>query len=126
VPLCLVSSHLIFKAHISKIQIYSHTAAKPENAELYAIKNEYGSVNGGDEVWIRGSKMIKDCKQLDILVNKKVMLITCMLYIATVLFEIWDHTSHTTKSYHGVLKKEECHQVYIQYTIAIFYILLIM
>ena len=35
-----------------------HVAAKPESAELHAIKNEYGSVEGGDEVWIRGSKMI--------------------------------------------------------------------
>jgi len=33
-------------------------AAKQESAELYAIKNECGSVEGGEEVWIRGSKMI--------------------------------------------------------------------
>ena len=44
--------------HVSSI-----AASKPESAELHAIKNEYGSVNGGDEVWIRGSKMIGNRKQ---------------------------------------------------------------
>jgi len=37
-------------------------AAKVECAELHAIKNECGSVEGGDEVWIRGSKMIGNRK----------------------------------------------------------------
>ena len=39
-------------------------ASKPENAEIYAIKNDYASVQGGDEVWIRGSKMIGNRKNL--------------------------------------------------------------
>ena len=30
------------------------------------MKNEYGSVEGGDEVWIRGSKMVGNRKQFDI------------------------------------------------------------
>ena len=35
-----------------------HVASKPESAELHAIKNNYASVEGNEEVWIRGSKMI--------------------------------------------------------------------
>ena len=37
---------------------YIFIASKPECAEIYAIKNACASVEGGDEVWIRGSKMI--------------------------------------------------------------------
>ena len=40
------------------IIMISLIAARPENAEIHAIKNDYASVKGGDEVWIRGSKMI--------------------------------------------------------------------
>ena len=48
------------------IIVYTFTAAKPECVEIYAVKNEYGSVEGGDEVWIRGSKMVGNRKQFDI------------------------------------------------------------
>lgn len=54
------------------LKVYDHhditvlIAAKPECAEIYAIKNEYGSVEGGDEVWIRGSKMIGNRMLFDV------------------------------------------------------------
>ena len=44
----------------------NNVASKPESAEIYAIKNEYASVEGGDEVWIRGSKMIGNRKYIGI------------------------------------------------------------
>ena len=48
------------KVHCNLLTIF--IASKPENAEIYAIKNDYATVEGGDEVWIRGSKMIGNRK----------------------------------------------------------------
>ena len=79
-------------------------------AEIYAVKNDYASVEGGDEVWIRGSKMIGNRKQFDIKLLK-ILLLIMFLITATVLFEIRDQSTNTVKSYRGMLKKEECHQV---------------
>jgi len=81
-------------------------AAKPESAELHAIKNNYGSVDGGDEVWIRGSKMIGNRESLD-----KLTVSSFVPFTASVYFEIHDQSSKCIRHFAGVVMREECHQV---------------
>ena len=96
-----------------------NVAAKPESAELHAIKNDYGSVEGGDEVWIRGSKMIGNRESHDQLYNS--LLVTTSPLTASVYFEIRDQsTNRCIRQFPGDVMKEECHQVGLNYNITMY------
>lgn len=93
------TGYLLFRADITTMngQLTCQTRSdeiklttKPESAELHAIKNDYASVEGDDEVWIRGSKMIGN---------------------PSVYFEVFDHsTKKCIGRYAGNVMKEESHQ----------------
>lgn len=111
------TGYLLFRADITTMngQLTCQTRSdeiklttKPESAELHAIKNDYASVEGDDEVWIRGSKMIGN---RELPYQLSLQLVTMTLPTASVYFEVFDHsTKKCIGRYAGNVMKEESHQ----------------